>query len=176
MLVSQLLETGDTLYFERLYSRFFKKVYYQVLAYVKEPHEAQDVAQDIFVKLYDRLGKFQGKSSFSTWLYTFARNTVLDHLRKKGKIQEQYIEDSRLEAIPEVADEELLQIRSEKLAYILDQVSPDEKAILIMMYANEWKMDEIAEVMGVSLSAIKMRIKRAKLKVRELYESTYGNQ
>ena len=175
-LVKKLVETGNSSYFSILYDRYFKKVYYQVISYVKDEEEAQDVSQDIFVKLYDRLSKFQGKSSFSTWIFSFSRNAVLDHLRNKGKLQESKIDESALENIPEVEDDELLALRSDRLAHILDQIHPDDKAILIMMYAHEWKMDEIAEHMGMGLSAIKMRIKRAKAKVLALHTSIYGKK
>ncbi|MEO0468846.1 MAG: sigma-70 family RNA polymerase sigma factor [Bacteroidota bacterium] len=174
-LVQLILDTGKSHYFEQIYSRFYKKVFYQVLPYVKDDEVAQDLTQDIFVKLFDRLAKFTGKSSFSTWLFSFSRNACLDYLRRQGKLKETRADESTLEAIPEVGDDELLQIRSDRLAGIMDQVSQDEKAILIMMYAYEWKMDEIAEKMGISLSAVKMRIKRAKAKVKDLYEEKYGS-
>lgn len=173
-LVNRLLETGNTLYFEQLYSRYFQKVYYQVISYVKDAEEAQDLTQDIFVKLFGRLSNYQGKSSFSTWLFAISRNAVLDHLRRKKKIPETHVEESNLEIIPEVGDDELLKLRADRLAIIMEEISPDDKAILIMMYAHEWQMDEISEHMGMSLSAIKMRIKRAKHKVKSLYEEKYG--
>lgn len=175
-LVQLLIETGNTVYFERLYNRYFQKVYYQSLSYVKDEEEARDVSQDIFVKLYDRLSKFQGTSSFSTWLFSFARNFILDYLRKKGRLKEEHINASRLEVVEEVGDDELLSLRSDRLAHVLDQIHPDDKAILIMMYAHEWKMEEIAEYMSMGLSAIKMRIKRAKAKVIQLHQDTYGKK
>jgi len=84
-LVRLQLETGKTLYFEQIYRRYFKKVYYQVLSYLKDAEASQDLAQDIFVKLFDRLSKFRGKSTFSTWLFSFARNAFFDYLRKQGR-------------------------------------------------------------------------------------------
>ena len=172
-LIRLLLAGGGTHHYEVLYNRYFRKVYYQVISYVKEEEEAQDIAQDIFVKLYDRLSKFEGKSSFSTWLFSFARNTVLDYLRKKGRMKEDKLPERELESIPEVGDDELLRMRADRLASIMEQISPDEKAILVMMYAHDWQMDEIADFMGLGLSATKMRLKRAKLKVKELYEAEY---
>ena len=175
-LIRMILETGNSQYFEVIYQRYFSKVYYQILSYVKNEEEAQDVTQDVFIKLYGRLAKFHGKSSFSTWVYSFARNAVLDYLRQKGKLKEESGDESMMEAIPEVDDDELLRMRSDRLAYVLDQMHPDDKAILIMMYAHEWQMDEIAEKMDLSLSAVKMRIKRAKHKVVSLYDATYQSE
>ena len=172
-LIELILETGNSQYFEIIYNRYFSKVYYQILSYVKDREEAQDVSQDVFVKLYDNLSKFRAKSTFSTWLFSFTRNAVLDHLRRIGKLKEDPADEEKLESIPEPGDDELLRIRADRLAYILDQIHPDEKAILIMMYAHEWQMDEIAEKMDISLSAVKMRISRAKQKVISLYETTY---
>lgn len=175
-LIRQLLATGNAQYFEELYNRHFKKIYYQVIAYVKDSEEAQDLTQDIFVKLYDRLSKFQEKSSFSTWLFSLARNAALDYLRRKGKIQEDYIDDSKLGGIPEVDDQALFQIKADRLAHILNKVSPDDKAILVMKYAHEWQVDEIAETLGIGESAVKMRIKRAKAKILNLYKYIYKEE
>ncbi|MEO1382738.1 MAG: RNA polymerase sigma factor [Bacteroidota bacterium] len=169
-LVKAIVQTGNTLYFDIIYQRYAQKVYYQIISYLKDPEEAQDLMHDIFVKLYEKLGRFEGKSSFSTWLFSFTRNSTLDYLRKKGRMPRQEWDDHLAESIPEVSDNELLSIQTERLGRILDQIHPDEKAVLIMMYAHEWKMEEIADHMGISLSAVKMRIKRSKAKVKKLFD------
>lgn len=168
-LIDHILQTGDSRYFAALYDRYFQKVYYQVIAYVKNSKEAEDLSHDIFVKLYDKLSLFKGRSSFSTWLFSLTRNAALDYLRRKGNLREQNIDESHLEHISEVDDRELLQIRSDRLAVVINALPPDDKAILIMKYAHEWQIDEIAEVMGLGESAVKMRIKRAKFKARKIY-------
>lgn len=172
-LVRLLLETGNTIYFEQIYQRYFNKVYYQVLSYLKDAEESQDLTQDIFVKLFDRIAKFQEKSTFSTWLFSFARNACLDYLRKQGRVKEQALDEKQVEEIAEIDDTELLSIKSEQLATILEQIHPDEKSMLIMMYAYEWQMDEIAAHFGLKLGAIKMRLKRTKAKVKLLYDQQY---
>ncbi|MFK7920448.1 MAG: RNA polymerase sigma factor [Bacteroidia bacterium] len=172
-LVRLLLETGNTIHFEKIYQRYFNKVYYQVLSYLKDAEESQDLAQDIFVKLFDRISKFQGKSTFSTWLFSLTRNACLDYLRKQGRVKEQALDDKQAEEIAEIEDSELLSIKSERLAVILEQIHPDEKSLLIMMYAYEWQMDEIAAHLGIKLGAIKMRLKRTKAKVKQLYDEQY---
>lgn len=175
-LVQLQLETGNSFYFEKLYSRYFNKVYFQVKSYLKEPEASQDLTQDIFVKLYDRLGKFQGKSTFSTWIFSFSRNAVIDHLRKDKKLIETDLEEAYALQAPEIEDSEFLKIRSDRLAIILDKIPSDDKAILIMMYAHGWKMDEIGEVMNISVSAVKMRLKRAKMKAKDLYDNTFTEE
>lgn len=171
--MAKIIASGDARYFSSLYQRYFQKVYYQVFSYLKEEESAEDLTQDIFVKLYDRLVKFRGKSSFSTWLFSFVRNAVLDHLRKKGRLKTETVEESRLEMMPEVEDDELLEIRSERLALVLDQLHPDEKSLLMMMYAYEWQMDEIAEHLNLTLSAVKMRLKRTKQKVKAIHDAHF---
>ncbi|MEL7063196.1 MAG: sigma factor, partial [Bacteroidota bacterium] len=59
-----IVQTGNTLYFDIIYQRYAQKVYYQIISYLKDPEEAQDLMHDIFVKLYEKLGRFEGKSSF----------------------------------------------------------------------------------------------------------------
>ncbi len=175
-LIEQILQKGDSRCFAILYKRYFRKVYYQVISYVKDPEEAEDLSHDIFVKLFDKLSRFQGRSSFSTWLFSFSRNAALDYLRQRGNLKEQAIDESQLAQIPEVEDDELLQIRSDRLAVILDLLTADEKAILIMKYAHEWQIDEIAEAMGLGESAVKMRIKRAKHRAKVLYLEKFSKK
>lgn len=175
-LVRLQLETGNSTYFEQLYKRYFQKVYYQVKSYMKEPEATQDLTQDIFVKLHDRLGKFQEKSTFSTWIFSFVRNAVLDHLRKEKKLIETDLDEARYVEADDIGDNEFLKMRADRLALILEKIPSDDKAILIMMYAHGWQMDEISEVMNISVSAVKMRLKRAKVKVKDLYDTHFPNE
>ncbi|RMG27514.1 MAG: RNA polymerase sigma factor [Bacteroidetes bacterium] len=173
-LLKEILTHHSEEAFRELHRRYFSKVYYQCLSYVKDQAIAEDLSQEAFIKLYDRLSRFHGKSSFSTWLYSLVRNVCLDYLRKAGKSATQSMDDYQLPDMPEVEDDELLAIKVEELAVILEQIPPDDKAILIMKYAHDWQIDEIAEHLGASESAIKMRLKRAKQKVKLLYEKQFG--
>ncbi|RMG28671.1 MAG: RNA polymerase sigma factor [Bacteroidetes bacterium] len=177
-LVKELLETGNHSCFEQLYQRHVRQVYYQCFTYVKDEMIAQDLCQEVFIKVYDKLSQFQYKSSFTTWLYRVSRNVCLDYLRKHQK--EMFEKDpaeglQEPEAeVPAVADSELMELKSDQLQHIMDQLKIEEREILMMKYAYDWPIEEIAAVMDLSIPAVKMRLKRAKAKVKKRYEEQFS--
>ena len=172
-LVDQIVDQGRSHLFQYLYLRYEKKVYYQVVSYLKDQDEAKDLTQEIFIKVFDKLSQFQKKSSFSTWLYSGSRFSILDFLRIQQRVKEDSLENHPVESWPEIDQSELFQIKGEQMMQILEDIHPEEKSLLIMMYAYEWKMDDISEFMGISLSAVKMRLKRTKKKVVDLFEERF---
>ena len=87
---------GDMSAFEELIIQYEKKVYNVALRVLKNPDDAMDISQEVFIKIYKNLDKFDGKASFSTWLYRITTNTCIDELRKrKGK--ETYSIDNDIE-------------------------------------------------------------------------------
>src|SRR5215475_6127000 len=84
---------GDLVAFEVLYSRHFERVYALCLRIVANPAEAEDLKQDVFVRLFQKIGTFRGESAFSTWLYRFTVNLVLTHFRKRKALTEEFFEN-----------------------------------------------------------------------------------
>lgn len=173
-LVSQIVKSNDTHLFGLLYDRYSAVVYNKVLSFVSSKEEAQDVTHDIFVKLFVKLKLFKGESKFSTWLYAFTYNHCVNYLNRVMKNQrktmqlDENVNDGILEEIP---DEQIHEMKAEKLSKALQLISLNEKAILLMKYQDDIKIKDIASAYELSESAVKMRLSRAKLNLYELYKT-----
>jgi RNA polymerase sigma-70 factor (ECF subfamily) len=127
-------------------------------------------------KAYEKLGTFKGTASFSSWLYSITYNYCIDYLRNKNKIH--YPEWNKEHEIPEIIDEtddEDSELNYQRLSTILDEIHPEEKALLLMKFNDDLSILQIANALRISESAAKMRIKRAKARVLFLYKKKYSN-
>ncbi|WP_306642278.1 RNA polymerase sigma factor [Sanyastnella coralliicola] len=161
-----------------LYDRYAEKVYHKCISFVKDTDLAQDLAHDIFIKTFVNLSRFTHKSRFSTWLYSLTYNFCIDYLRKNNKVR--YESDDQLVNIPNDEDDrnekELLSLKASRLASVLDLISPDDKAILLMKYQDDMSVKDLEAALEISESAVKMRVKRARAKAVETYRKTYTDE
>lgn len=138
-------------------------------AIVTDRETAKDLAQDAFIKMFDKLSSYHGKSALFTWMYPIARNVTYDYLRKKRP--QDNIEDHESEFVAdEPHDDELLSYKKDLLQMALQKVSATDRQLLVMKYGYSWSIEEIGEFMDLKEGAIKMRLMRAKSKVKEAYE------
>ena len=132
---------------------------------------AEDAAQDIFIKAYQALGRFQAKSSFSTWLYRIATNHCLDLLRKRRRYQTESWEAllekdrQRMEALFSVSSEHLSKEYAELLKQLLSHLSVTSRTILVLREIEGLTYEEIANTLQCSLDAVKSRLKRARQEI-----------
>lgn len=155
-------------YFEELYERYSEKVYRKCLSFVKDKAKAEDFTHDIFLKVITKIGTFKENARFSTWLYSITYNYCMDMLRKQKQLKEDLL-DEPMEFEEEAVDHELLSMKKEGLQKSLDEISPDEKAMLLMKYQDDFSIKEIAQTFKISESATKMRLLRTKEKMKKLY-------
>jgi RNA polymerase sigma-70 factor (ECF subfamily) len=174
-LVKKIVEKKDSTMFGVLYDRYAKMVYNKCYGFAKSQKEAEDLTQDIFLMLFVKLGSFKGKSKFSTWLYSFTYNFCVNYVnRDKGrKISDKAstIEDTEYKLSVEVTDESLLDLQVEKLKRALELIEPEEKTLLLLKYQDGVSIKELESIMELGSSAVKMRLKRAKARVIETYNS-----
>ncbi|SEQ56401.1 RNA polymerase sigma-70 factor, ECF subfamily [Hyunsoonleella jejuensis] len=172
-LVGAIVETNDTLLFEVLYDRYATLVYNKCYGFARDEDEAKDLTQDVFLKLFVKLASFKGKSKFSTWLYAFTYNHCVNYVTRNTakKIQKQSVDYKDVENVSdsEIEDKEFLNMRVDKLKKAMELISPDEKMILLLKYQDYLTIKEIVSVLGIGESAVKMRIKRAKDKLIQVY-------
>jgi RNA polymerase sigma-70 factor (ECF subfamily) len=145
---------------------------------LKNEAKAQDAAQEIFIKIFTNLSKFNKKSKFSTWVYSITYNFCIDIIRKQKKTNKLFSDEENegKEIIEEIDDKVLLEMELERLKVILDLLNIDDKSVLIMKYKEGLSIREISQVFGKTESAIKMKIKRAKHKCQRLYNETFPQQ
>ncbi len=168
-LVSLYIATAEERYFSAIYTRHYYRVYRRCLAYTESVFDAEDFAQDIFVRLADKLSAFKGDSQFTTWLHTITVNYCIDQNRKRQQELLRcrvYFDDvsSTLEASSE-SD----WLRAGLFEKILNRLSRQQRELLLAKYKEGNQIKEIAEQQDLTPSAVKMRIKRARDRARHLY-------
>ncbi len=155
-------------YFEEIYERYAEKVYRKCYSFVNDRAMAEDMSHDIFLKVVTKIGTFKQTARFSTWLFSITYNHCMDNIRKTKKTREEAL-DENIEFIEEVVDQELMSLQSEGLRKSLEKISPEEKAIILMKYQDNFSIKDIAESLNVSESAVKMRLLRTKDKMKKYY-------
>lgn len=173
-LVRKIVETNDTHLFAVLYDRYADLVYNKSLSFAKSKEEAQDITHDIFVKLFVKLKTYKEKSKFSTWLYSFTYNFCVNYVQRKlNKKNEKFVltDDFETKSYQEIPDQEIFQLKSDKLIVALEKLDPKDKVILLMKYQDDFSVKEIKQTLDIGESAVKMRINRAKSRLIEIYNS-----
>ncbi len=173
--VEQIVRTQSADMVNVLYDRYAHKVYRKCISFVKDSSTAEDLTHDIFIKMYMNLGSFKQKSKFSTWLYSITYNFCIDYLRKSKKMRTMSVEENPnlIKDLEEDGIDDFIEIASGQLKNLLEKVKVEEKMILLMKYQDNLSIKEIQDVLSISESAVKMRIKRAKEKVRRLHAEQY---
>ncbi len=170
----ELLQKGDQLAFKRLVDENFPKVYRTCLGIIHDKDDADDLAQDVFVEVYESIGKFRGDSAISTWLYRVAVNKSLNYLRKRKisgffRTIENYFQgddNKELQISGDKSDHAGFNLENQEMKQILDlaiQALPTNQKIAFTLHKIEdLSYKQICEVMKLSLSSVESLIHRAK--------------
>ena len=164
--------------FSLLYNRYIGKVYSKCISLLKDEVKAQDASQEIFVKIYLNLSKFNEKSKFSTWVYSITYNFCIDFIRRQKKAKTIFsdeMENASEDLVDEVDDRELLEMEVGRLKKVLDKIPPGDKAVLLMKYQDDLSIKDISGILNKTESAIKMKLKRAKHKAQQVYKDIFPN-
>lgn len=167
-LVALFIETQKNLYFEQLYDRYCDKVYRKCLSFVKDDAKAEDFTHDIFLKLVLNLASYKETAKFSTWLYSITYNYCIDQTRFSKKYSEVGL-DENFDLPDDDDDSEIAELEAQQLNKAMKEILPEEKSILMMKYQDDMSIKEISSSLNISESAVKMRLLRAKDKLRKVY-------
>ncbi|MEM7486729.1 MAG: RNA polymerase sigma factor [Bacteroidota bacterium] len=174
-LVKRIVANNNPLLFGKLYDRYAKMVYNKCYGFARSQDEAEDLTQDVFLQLFIKLKLFKGKSKFSTWLYSFTYNFCVNYVNrnKQRKMSDKSspVEDSEYKLTEEVPEESLYEMKASKLREALELVSAEEKSILLLKYQDGASIKELVTLMELGESAVKMRLKRAKERLVETYNT-----
>ncbi|MEM8846614.1 MAG: RNA polymerase sigma factor [Bacteroidota bacterium] len=174
-LVKRIVANNNPMLFGKLYDRYAKMVYNKCYGFAKSQDEAEDLTQDVFLQLFIKLKMFKGKSKFSTWLYSFTYNFCVNYVNrnKQRKMSDKSVpvEDSEYKLSAEIPDENLFEMKSKKLKSALDLISAEEKSLLLLKYQDGASIKELTELLELGESAVKMRLKRAKERLMETYNT-----
>ncbi|RYE18844.1 MAG: sigma-70 family RNA polymerase sigma factor [Sphingobacteriales bacterium] len=155
-----------------LVQRYQQYVFTLALRYVNNNREdAEELAQDVFIKAYRFLGDFRQNSKFSTWLYTIVHTTAISHLRKR-KSGEVFIDEEKLVYLSDNKTQGLLYNAAEKrsvneqLNIAIAQLGEDEARVIYLFYQAEQSIEEIGLIMNISTNLVKVKLFRARQKLK----------
>lgn len=183
----EALRAGDRAEFARLVERYSNQIYRVALKFLGNPHDAEDVLQETFIKAMRALPNFEGRSSLATWLYRIAMNESLMILRKSRPdlvpVEEPDAEDDAgfsglvLTDWCCLPEEELLSSESRKF---LDQAArklPETlRSVFVLRDVEGLSIRDTAEALGITETAVKTRLLRARLKLREELSAYFGER
>lgn len=175
-LIEKILSGQNELYRE-LVDRYSSMVFHVVRGFIKDPDEVEELSQQIFVKAYEKLDRFQMDSKFSTWLYTIAKNHCRDYAknirRSNSRVSE--MEEDFLESNYTDKQTPHLQLEQKEWGYLLNQamkkLSDDYSGPFLMKYRDGMSYRTMSETTGVSESALKVRVHRARKELKTLLEN-----
>ena len=174
-LVKQIVADNDPMLFGLLYDRYVKMVYNKCYGFAKSADEAEDLTQDVFLQLFIKLRTFKGKSKFSTWLYSFTYNFCVNYVNrnKQLKIRDKSVQVEKTEhkLTEEEPDESLFEMKADKLKKCLEIISAEDRSILLLKYQDGASIKDLVNLMDIGESAVKMRLKRAKERLLEIYNT-----
>ncbi|MCH7410346.1 sigma-70 family RNA polymerase sigma factor [Belliella sp. DSM 111904] len=173
-IASEMVKTMDIRCFEELYNRYEKLVFNKCLSFTKSKAVAQDITHDIFLKLFVSIGKFQGKSKFSTWLYSLSYNHCVNYVNRDrdAKMMRHAVDTDELLNLQNPEDDfEIQSMEVERLKSALEKIDPEEKMILLLKYQDDASIGDLEALYEIGTSAVKMRLSRAKSKLLKVYKT-----
>ena len=179
-IISKVL-SGDRQAFAALVNRYQDYVFTLALRMIRSREDAEEVAQDVFVKAYKALSGFRGDSKFSTWLYTIVNTTCLSFLRKK-RPWVQSLDNEKMLAAAEVRDPGMDAIPVEQkskqmmVQQAINLLNPDDAEVITLFYKAEQSLEEISFILGIEVNAAKVRLHRARVRLKEKMQWKFSEE
>lgn len=161
----RLCQNGDIPAFDTLFQKYRDKVYSTTYRMINNQEDALDLTQEIFLKVYQKIGKYDFKSTFSTWLYRLAVNVCIDELRKRKKAN--FVQLTQIQIDERTPESQLLSKEEEELVWnALNSLKEKERAILVLRDMEGLSYDEISSILDCSTGRVKSRIHEAREKLK----------
>ena len=173
-LIDKVIKGENNAYAE-LVDRYKQMVYTLAYKIVKNREDAEEVAQDTFVKAYNALSDFKGDSKFSTWLYKIAYYRSLDYLKKnKRRVETTKIdisEEYNIASLDDALDVLEAKDRTEIIKHAIQKLPGEDSVLITLYYFETLSMNEISKVMGISPNTIKVRLFRGRKRLAKILEN-----
>jgi RNA polymerase sigma factor (sigma-70 family) len=172
---------GEHQLFAELVTRYQNFVFTLALRYTPVREDAEEIAQDVFIKAYKALKDFRGESKFSTWLYSIVNSTSITFLRKK-KLDTQSLDSDR---VFEAADNResgtsanQVEVKSkvEMVSKAIQLLSPDDAKLITLFYKAEQSLEEIGRILGIETNTVKVKLHRARTRLKEKMEKYFTQE
>ncbi|HEV2763109.1 MAG TPA: RNA polymerase sigma factor [Pyrinomonadaceae bacterium] len=177
--LAQAAGAGDMRSFELLYERHHRRVYSLCLRMTANTAEAEDLAQEVFIQLFRKIGSFRGESAFTTWLHRLTVNQVLMHFRRKGVRLEQVTEDgeSPVQVVRGTEDPTRMPVVDRiALDKAVGQLPPGYRSVFVLHDVEGHEHEEIARMLGCSVGTSKSQLHKARMKLRGLLRQQLHRQ
>lgn len=163
-------KNGNLKSFEKILFQYEKAIFNYLLKITGQKQDAEDLAQETFIKLYLSLDKIEIDKSFKAWLYKIATNTAYDWLRRKKKQPFlSNIEDiqEKIESETNKSDPAYYMEQKETVNAGLDKINPAHRSVLLLYYFQDFSYGEIADILGIPVNTVKTHLYRAKRSLKE---------
>ena len=167
-----LIREGDRVAFYNIYERYCKRLFGFVLRYIKNEADAEEIVQEVFVKVWEARSKLDIYSSFESFLFTIAYNSTISLFRKRVS-EKKYLEYIKLlqhlEKAPDLIDEIQFNDLNSKVQTLLNELTPRQKEIFLLSREEGLCHEEIAKKLDISVNTVKTQMSRAFNKLREIF-------
>jgi RNA polymerase sigma-70 factor (ECF subfamily) len=168
----EAVKKGNVQAFSYLIDKYQNLVYSLALKLLKKPEEAEEMAQDTFVKAFQKIHTYEGKSKFSTWLYSITYNACISELRKRRiefkSLDDRQISDQDEQKMHDYYQETKKEDQEKYLTLALSKLPEDDQVLVTLYYYENQSMDEISTITGLTVSNIKVKIHRARKRMYSL--------
>jgi RNA polymerase sigma-70 factor, ECF subfamily len=171
----QLARAGDEAAFTEIYDLFFEKIYRFIFFRVGHKEVAEDLAEDVFIKVFRNLSTQTKENSFESWLYQIARNRIIDYYRSKKLIVPLEEVENTLEYETNIVDVVNLESQQKIFIKLLKELSAEQQVVIKLKFLEGLENDEIAGIMDKSEGAIRVIQHRAIAKLKELIAKFTNN-
>ena len=166
--------SGDTSAYSHLVNRHKDMVFTIAVRILKNREDAEEIAQDAFIKAYNSLSNFKQKSKYSTWLYSIVYNAAISRTRKK-QLEVQAIDDRIIENYTfdeiQLGEKEIDAEEQKKfINKAIDELPETESILITLYYKEEHSIDQVSEIIGLSSSNVKVRLHRIRKKLLGQYK------
>ena len=179
--IISLVLKGDHNAYALLVERYKSYVFTLTLRFTKNREDAEEISQDIFVKAYRSLADFKGTAKFSTWLYTIVNTTCITFLRKK-RLDIRSLDDEKTFEVADSQDSGFRanQVEQKSRLNMVNQaiamLNPDDAEIITLFYKSEQSLEEISQVLGVEVNTARVRLHRARTRLKEKMEKHFTEE
>jgi len=169
--IIDLVLAGNQAAYADLVKTHQRYVFTLAMRFTRSREDAEEVAQDAFVKAYRSLNNYQRSAKFSTWLYTIVYHTAMTHLRKKRLNTSSIDDDANSLQLESYATDDAFSVEKKSRSFYVNQaigmLLPDDATIITLFYQGEQSLEEIANVMGMEANTIKVKLHRARHRLKD---------
>ncbi len=168
----QLKENLCPILFTELINRYQLMIVQSCTRRLKSAEAAQDVSQEVLLRVLTKISSYRGEAPFSAWLQTIIHNRCTDHIHQNKKQLHEELSKEIIQSLEEeTTDDESSIPTIEMLEELMEQLSGEDKLLLLLRYKEKWPVKTIETALQIPEGRVKMRLSRAKEKIRKFYQA-----